>query len=330
MARFTSVNGFVGLGFETTTGTPVTPTQFLPIISAEIGDTVDHLRAATTIRVGGHTITRPQTGKKTVTPKMSGPLLYNLIGALYRGIDGTVATSGSGPYTHVFSPGTSQGFTFELAVSGAIADSRKANGTVMTELVLNFPRHEICTFDASYAAFNVAAPATKTAISYPTLNEIVGAHCTTMSLGSTVLKNHAGDVKVTITNAVKPGYGCTLVGGEMVVSEWVDGASREMKIEFPLEMDTASWNDFQVRHITAPLPTEDDFTYTLTNPSTSETLTIVARNCVVSSSAEVKVGDPDGDVVRVTIMLTPRADPPGGDAAYTITMVNSDASPYQT
>ena len=121
MARFTSVNGFVGLGFETTTGTPVTPTQFLPIISAEIGDTVEHLRAATTIRVGGHTVTRPQTGKKVVTPKMSGPLLYNLIGALYRGIDATVSTTGSGTFTHVFSPGTSQGFTFELAVSGAIA-----------------------------------------------------------------------------------------------------------------------------------------------------------------------------------------------------------------
>lgn len=330
MARFTSVNGYVGLGFETTQGTTVARTQFLPISAAKIGDTVEHLRAATTIRVGGHTIVRPQTGKKTVMPEMSGPLLYNLIGALYRGMDATVSTTGSGPYTHVFSPGTSQSFSFECAPSGAIADSRTAYGTVMTELVLNFPRDGIATYDAKFMAWNVAAPATKTAISYPTLNEIVGSDCTTMSLGSTVLKNHAGDVKITISNPVKEGRGCTRVGGEMVVSEWVDGASREMKIEFPLEMDTASWNDFQVRHITAPLPTEDDFTYTLTDPSTSETLTIVARNCVVSSSAETVIGDADGDVVRVTITLIPRADPPGGDAAYTITMVNSDASPYQT
>jgi len=117
--------------------------------------------------------------------------------------------------------------------------------------------------------------------------------------------------------------------GRLTAEELTDGSARMAEISVPIELTVAEWHDFHDAYVAVPNPTENDFTLVATDPSTGETLTIVVRNCSIVATAFPTVSDPSA-LVRVTLSLKGRADPPGGDPLWTATLVNGDASPYQT
>jgi hypothetical protein len=330
MARFTNANAFLALGFETTHGTAVALTQFPYIISADLGETANHVDAGHVGRVGGAMYATPQTGRVAIAPKFVSPLQYNLVGWLFRAFDGTVSTTGAGPYTHVWSPGTSQSFTMEYAPSDALTESVDITGCKLVEATIKFPFDGIATIETSWLGLRKTAPATKTTAVLPTANEVNGGDLTTLTLGSFNLLVIAQGVDVKLTNPQIAGGGMRRdANGRLTAEELTDGSPRMAEISVPIELTVAEWHDFHDAYVAVPNPTENDFTLVATDPSTGETLTIVVRNCSIVATAFPTVSDPSA-LVRVTLSLKGRADPPGGDPLWTATLVNGDASPHQT
>jgi hypothetical protein len=330
MARFTNANAFVALGDEVTHGTAVALTQFPYIISADIGETATHVDAGHVGRVGGAMYATPQTGRVAIAPKFVTPLQYRFVGWLFRCFDGTVATTGAGPYTHVWSPGTSQSWTMEYAPSDALTESVDIVGCKLTEATIKFPFDGIATIETSWLGLRKTAPATKTSAVLPTANEVNGGDLTTLTLGSFNLLAIAQGVDVKLTNPQIAGGGMRRdVNGRLTAEELTDGSARMAEISVPIELTVAEWHDFHDAYVAVTNPTENDFTLVATDRDTSETLTIVVRNCSIVATAFPTISDPSA-LVRVTLSLKGRADPPGGDPLWTATLVNGDASPYQT
>ncbi len=96
----------IGYALEVTPGVPVAPVAFVPLIEAGISLDTDRVESAGII-AGRRVLTSDQWNGGNFTP--GGDLqheLYTLgIGKLLKACMGSVSTSGSGPYTHVFTPG---------------------------------------------------------------------------------------------------------------------------------------------------------------------------------------------------------------------------------
>lgn len=328
MARFTNANAFVALGAETTHGTAVALTQFPYIISADLGETANHVDAGHVGRVGGAAYATPQTGRVAIAPKFVSPLQYRFLGWLFRSFDDTVATSGSGPYTHVWSPSTSQSWTMEYAPSQDVSESVDITGVKLSEATLKFPFDGIATVETSWMGLRKTAPAAKTSAVLPTAAEINGGDLTTLTLGTFNLLAIAQGVDIKLTNPQQAAGGMRRdANGRLTAEEIVDLPNRTAEITVPIELTVAEWHDFHDAYVAVANPTENDFTLVAT--SGTQTLTIVVRNCSVVASAFPTISEPTA-LVRVNLTLKGRADPPGGDPLWTATLVNADASPYQT
>lgn len=119
--------GQFGLAAETTWGTGVTPTKFFEVLSAN--QTVDegYMRRQG-IRAGRRIQGPPKLGAKVVSGQARMEL-PNTGGAatLWKLIMGAVNTTGSGPYTHVFTTGAQTGSGKSATIQTGITD---ASGTV--------------------------------------------------------------------------------------------------------------------------------------------------------------------------------------------------------
>lgn len=326
MASFTSINGHAGIGVEVTAGTAVTPTQFPFVTEMEIGDEATHLLPNHVTRAGGHQIGTPQQGQASYPVSLSGPLHFNRMGWLLLAFDAAIATTGpSGDdYTHVAEPGTPASFTVEERPSGDISTAKTVAGVKFSSLELAFPANDLASFKVEGIGMSSPSVATATVIAYPTQNEINGLNLTTLSLGSVDLSEIAEGATIKITQELEALYGAKTKNP--VEIKYKD--MREIEVTIPIRLPVAAWHDFQARHIATPNPTEDTFTLVATDPSTGETFSVVGRRARVAAPARAPL-NASGDVTRVTLSLKCLATL-GGSAAWTVTMVNTDASPIQT
>lgn len=106
MALDSALSSQIGYAIETTAGTAVTVTRFLPLVSEGIDQKIDRLESKAII--AGARVERSQQwapGNIAVAGPVSHEL-YNLsVGMLLRACFGGVVTAGVGPYTHTFTPG---------------------------------------------------------------------------------------------------------------------------------------------------------------------------------------------------------------------------------
>jgi len=99
------VSGSVGWKSESVYGTPVVVDKFMPVLGADMSIDEGYLRSSG-IRAGRRTRSLGRLGARTVGASVSMELPNLTIATLFKHILGGVVTTGTGPYTHTFTPGT--------------------------------------------------------------------------------------------------------------------------------------------------------------------------------------------------------------------------------
>lgn len=104
------------LGFvsETTPGTAVTVTKFMPIQSENIKHAINYLDTQTLSSRRTLRVTRP--GQHMVSGPIKTELGNTTAATLLRHMFGTIATTGAGPYVHTASPGSLTGQSLTIQV----------------------------------------------------------------------------------------------------------------------------------------------------------------------------------------------------------------------
>lgn len=107
-----------GFKTETTAGVTVTPDKFLPILDGESLDRTDPIMESEAMWAGRKVRPMEATNGGLIEVGGSTPFELSTIGAtsLFRHMFGGKATTGSNPYTHVFTPGSLAGLSATLQV----------------------------------------------------------------------------------------------------------------------------------------------------------------------------------------------------------------------
>lgn len=106
MALKSGIAAQLGVKAETTWGTFVAPTRFYPLISESLTEEIDRLESEGII--AGQRVLRSEqwaAGNVDVGGDIQTELFQQGMGALLKACFGAVSTTGSGPYTHTFTPG---------------------------------------------------------------------------------------------------------------------------------------------------------------------------------------------------------------------------------
>lgn len=126
MALQSGLAAQIGYANESTPGTGVTVTRFLPLVSETMVDDVERLESAGII-AGRRTMASSQwkAGREVIAGSVQHELTDNSVGLLLDHTFGTNNTTGAGPYTHTMSPGdlTGKSFTTQIGrpdVSGTV------------------------------------------------------------------------------------------------------------------------------------------------------------------------------------------------------------------
>lgn len=106
MALKSGLNAQLGFASETTWGTAVTVSKFVPLVSESVQKQVARLESSG-ILAGRRVLSTNQFtgGDVTVSGDINMELSQQGIGTLWKWALGAISTSGSGPYTHVCTPG---------------------------------------------------------------------------------------------------------------------------------------------------------------------------------------------------------------------------------
>jgi hypothetical protein len=149
----------IGWAVETTPGTIVTPTAFNPLVSESLTIDRERLESAGII-ASRRVLTSDQWNGGNIT--VGGDIaleLYNRgLGKLFRGMFGTVNTTGSGPYTHVFTPGDLSDDVLTVQVglpgTGGTVHPKTLGGCAISSWEIACSAGEIATLGATVAAMN--------------------------------------------------------------------------------------------------------------------------------------------------------------------------------
>lgn len=108
----------IGFKTETTAGVTVTPDKFLPILDGESLDRTDPIMESEAMWAGRKVRPMEATNGGLIEVGGSTPFELSTIGAtsLFRHMFGGKSTTGSGTYTHVFTPATLAGLSATLQV----------------------------------------------------------------------------------------------------------------------------------------------------------------------------------------------------------------------
>lgn len=107
----------LGFAQETTYGTPVTVTRFVPLVSESLAREIERLESAGII--AGARLVRSQqwsAGNQNVGGDLGLELYDRSIGLLFKHMFGAVSSTGAGPYTHTFTPGSLEGLGLTVQV----------------------------------------------------------------------------------------------------------------------------------------------------------------------------------------------------------------------
>lgn len=119
MALKSGLMAQIGYAKESTAGTIVTPTKFVPLVSESLSQERERLESSAII-AGRRFLTSEQWngGNVTVGGDVQHELFQRGVGHLFEAMLGSVATSGSGPYTHTFTPGDLPSLTVQVGRPG--------------------------------------------------------------------------------------------------------------------------------------------------------------------------------------------------------------------
>lgn len=112
MAAPAGIAGQFGFATETTAGTAVTVTQFLPIRpGANLGQEIERLDSEG-IRAGRMVTAAWKSAGRTISGTVESDLWNADVASLFKHMFGAASTTGSSPYTHTFTPTDLTGLSF--------------------------------------------------------------------------------------------------------------------------------------------------------------------------------------------------------------------------
>lgn len=154
MALKSGLAAQAGFVTETTVGVAKTPTLFLPLVDESIELEKERLESEA-IFAGRRVLDSDQWngGPNTVGGDVSLELTNRGLGVLFKHAFGGVSTTGSGPYTHTFTPGDLSGVSLTAqigvpSVSGTV-QPKTASGCKIASWDLGFASDEIATWAAT-------------------------------------------------------------------------------------------------------------------------------------------------------------------------------------
>lgn len=165
----TGLSSQVGYKIESTAGTRAVPDKFLELISENVTIDPNWITLAG-MRAGRRTQRAKRVAGHTYGGGITVPLSQHTIGGLFRSLMGGVSTTGSGPYTHVFTPGAATDDTLTLQ----IGRPRAASTTV----------DPIDLLGCSIISASLTANATDTAEQAITFGIAAMSHSTAQTLAS--------------------------------------------------------------------------------------------------------------------------------------------------
>lgn len=105
----------LGFAEESTFGTRVAPTRFLPFNDESLTNAIEYLESKA-YRAGRTTQTTRRPSKEAVTGDVNMELAPQGLGLLLKHAFGSVVTAGAGPYTHTFTPGALNGKSLSVQI----------------------------------------------------------------------------------------------------------------------------------------------------------------------------------------------------------------------
>lgn len=170
MAVQNSVRSFIGIAKEVTKGTPVAPTDFIPVMASSVKpvNIIDPLydKGLRGSLVENYNYIQ---GRTRSTFDLGGDVFPDTIGYFLAGVLGEVTTTGSGaPYTHTIalknslaSGADAQPISYTLTDFSA-ADVRAYAGLQWHDFTLNFSADGLLAYDAKATGFLSATASTPT------------------------------------------------------------------------------------------------------------------------------------------------------------------------
>ena len=239
MTAQNSVRSYLGVAKETTKGTPVAPTAFIPVTkdklkTANIIDPLmdDGLRGSSV--AGAYNYIQ---GRTRSTVDFGGPVFADTVPWAVAGLLGSVATTGaSAPYTHTISlkndstvGGDVQPTAFTFTDFYA-ADVRAYSGCQIHDFALSFDASGLLEYDAKATGWLSASASTPTP-SFTTVTPTPVWQATVSLAGTPVAYTVSGSLNA--TRAVTPIYGLSATQNPYQV--FVGGLSVTGQLKFVME-----------------------------------------------------------------------------------------------
>jgi len=235
-----SVRSYLGIAKETTKGTAVAPTAFIPVAQSKFKpvDVIDPLmdQGLRGSMVKDYAYVQ---GRVHSTFDFGGSVFPDTFGWALAGIMGSVATTGSSaPYTHTISlknatavGGDTQPTAFTLTDFYA-ANVREYAGCQIHDLNVTFSADGLMEFDAKATGFQSATASTPT----PSFTTVLPTPVWqgTVTIGGSAVSN-AVDGSITLTRPVTPIYG--IANTQDPYSVFVGGLETKGQLRFVMEND---------------------------------------------------------------------------------------------
>jgi hypothetical protein len=241
MTVLASVRSYLGIAKESTKGTVVAPTDFIPV-SQDSLKAVDNIDPLYDAGLRGSNVVNYNyiPGRTNSTVDFSSAVFADTVGYALAGVMGSVATTGStAPYTHTISlknatatGSDAQPISYTLT-DYYVANVRSYPGCQFSDFSLKFNADGMLTYDTKATGWLSSAVATPT----PTFSSIVPTPVWqgTVSIGAVTISNGISG-NIDLKRNVTPIYGIAQTQNPYQV--FLGGLEVSGKITFVMEADT--------------------------------------------------------------------------------------------
>jgi hypothetical protein len=233
-----TVRSYLGIAKEVTKGTPVAPTDFIPVLASKlkpvdvIGELYDEGLRGSLLKQYNYI-----PGRTNSTFDFGGPVFADTIGYALGGLLGSVTTTGgSAPYTHAISiknatsvGADAQPTSFTLTDFYA-AEVRAYAGIQIHDFSLKFTSDGLLDYDAKGTGWASTAASTPT----PSFSSVlpIPTWVGTVSIGGSTISNSV-DGNIDMTRAVTPIFG--IQNSKNPYQVFLGGLETKGKIRFIME-----------------------------------------------------------------------------------------------
>ncbi len=306
MATYQGRGAAIGFAEESTWGTAVSRTNWRPIISSSLLRTTVAI-PRTDLHAGG-----PSRRSKFIESEQAGGSVsmlatYDNIGMLLKAAMGTVATTGSGPYTHAYTLADTLGSLTIESLRGTATNSEVFEGAKVSNMSLECAAGTEMTFNLDFVAETAAARSTAGTPSYAATENVILHH----QAGQFSFNSVNYDLS-SLNLQISTGVDRRQLLGSKLTKEPLRTGYAEITLAVTLEAQDALYTALHAG-------TESDTSITFTSGTSS--FQIEVQNAYIESAS-----DPINDAGIVSQDIVFRGLSDGTNHGLKITAINDNAS----